>query len=295
MAKKNVVIFAAISALILGQASAALRTLEVQGHRGARGLRPENTLSAFEYALQLGVDVLELDLGVSKDGQVVIYHDQWVNPALCKGANRVPLNSLTLSELKRLDCGSLKNPRFPEQQPQPLERIPSLDEFFSWIQSHPSSSAKKLGFNIEIKSDPEFPALSPPPDVFAKRVIEVVRQHGMQKRTVLQSFDHRTLIEARRLEPELTLSALVEKRPTGSAGASLSQIAIRAGAQILSPAHQWLTAEDVKELHASGIRVIPWTANTESEFEKLLILGVDGIITDYPDRLLAFLKTRKKR
>ncbi len=300
-----------------------LGKIEVQGHRGARGLRPENTLPAFEYALEAGVDVLEMDLGVTKDGRLVIYHDQTINTTICSGLKpppvpkapkpakktskkaapaepspaptpavvEVPLHSLALAEIKKLDCGGLKNPRFEDQQPIAGTRVPTLDEFFEWIKKHKNPAAKTVRFNIEMKSEEAKPALSPKPAQFARLLVEALNRHKMLGRTVIQSFDHRTLVEARKLAPQATLAALVEDRPAER----LVVIGARIGAKIVSPNHEWLTEQDVRELHAGGLMVIPWTANTEKEFKKLVKFGVDGIITDYPDRLIAFLKSAGQR
>lgn len=300
-----------------------LGKVEVQGHRGARGLRPENTIPAFDYALESGADVLEMDLGVTKDGKLVIYHDQTINTTICAGLKPPPapkttkalkkpgkkpvqaepspvatpavievaLNSLTLSELKKLDCGGQKNPRFEDQQSVAGTRIPTLDEFFDWIKNHKNPAAKTVRLNIEMKSEESKPALSPKPAQFARLLIDTLGRHKMLPRAVIQSFDHRTLIEARKLAPQATLAALVEDRPAER----LVVIGARIGARIVSPNHEWLTEQDVRELHAGGLMVIPWTANTEKQWQRMLELGVDGIITDYPDRLISFLKSIGKR
>jgi glycerophosphoryl diester phosphodiesterase len=262
---------------------------EVHGHRGARGLRPENTLPAFDYAIGQKVDVIELDLGVSKDEKLVIYHDQRINPIICSGRPGVPLMQLTLVQLKEIDCGSYRNPRFDEQVVAPGTKIPTLDEFFEWIKAHPDPWARKVRFNIETKSEPSEPTLSPPPARFAELIIEVLRRHRVLGRSIVQSFDFRTLEEVRKLEPKIEIAALVELRPEGAPG-SLVEMAKKLGARIVSPNHEWLTENDIKTLHGAGLRVIPWTANSEGSFVRLKQWGVDGIITDYPDRLRAFLK-----
>ncbi len=250
---------------------------------------PENTIPAFEYALEQKVDVIELDLGVSKDEKVVIYHDQRINPLICSGRPGAALMELTLAELKQIDCGGFKNPRFEEQVPVPGTKIPTLDEFFEWIKAHPNPWARRVRFNIETKSEPTEPTLSPPPARFAELLVGALRRHRMLNRSVVQSFDFRTLEEVRRLERNLELAALVEFRPEG-APQSLVAMAKQVGARILSPNHEWLVEADVKALQKAGIRVIPWTANSVDTFERLKQWGVDGIITDYPNRLQAFLK-----
>ncbi len=254
-------------------------------------MRPENTIPAFDYALRAGVDVLELDLGVSKDEKLVIYHDQRINPVICSGptawvAAAVPVYSLTAEQLAKIDCGSKQNPRFSRQLPVPGSTIPTLDGFFEWIKSHPERAARKVRFNIETKIEEAHPELSPSPERFARLVVEALRRHGMVDRTVLQSFDFRTLVEARKLEPDLETAILLEVRPAES----MVAIAKKIGARIISPNHEWLTEQDVREIHNARLKVIPWTANHNAEFKQLKEIGVDGVITDYPDRLIKFLE-----
>ncbi|SFL58832.1 glycerophosphodiester phosphodiesterase [Nitrosomonas communis] len=268
--------------------------LEVQGHRGARWMRPENTLPAFEYALQVGVDTLELDTLITKDDQVVVHHDPALNPNICldprgkKLTAQILIRSLTLKELKGYDCGSLVNPSFPQQIAQPKTPIPTLDEVFEMVEKSKLHTAKKVHFNIEIKSEETHPEYSPSPDKFVKLVLAVVKKHNLMNRVILQSFDLRTLKIARQLEPKLPLSILIEDRPA-EAGA-LVKLMKAYQAQILSPNYEWLTAQDVAEIHEMEARVIPWTPNTKEDWQSIIKKGVDGIITDNPKKLLDFLK-----
>lgn len=283
---------AAATILLAGCASGPTKAIrfEVQGHRGARAVRPENTLAAFRYALEAGVDTLELDLHVSKDDVLVVTHDPHVSAALCLDAQGRRLESpplvrsLTAEELKAYDCGTLQNPRFPQQVPQPGERMPTFPELLQWLALEQDPRAKGVKLNVETKIEEAHPDHAPDPETFARLVIDELRRHGVLKRTTLQSFDFRTLVAARKLEPELSIAALVENRPAQS----LAAIATRLKADIVSPHHEWLTREDVDQVHAAGARVIPWTANTEPEWKRLSGLGVDGIITDDPAGLLAF-------
>jgi glycerophosphoryl diester phosphodiesterase len=267
------------------------KMLEVQGHRGARAMRPENTLPAFDYALQVGVDTLELDVLVTKDDHLIVGHDPLLNPDICLGpsgerlpASGVRVRDLTLAELKRYDCGSLKHPRFSEQTPIPKTTMPTLDEVFELVKrsKHPAAAAVKL--NIETKSVPGEPELSPGPEAFAALMVDALRKSGLLARCTLQSFDHRTLVAAKRLEPKLVTAAL-----TSDNLLDFVAVAKAIGAGIISPDKQWITAPDVERLHAAGVRVIPWTANTEVDWQRLVDLGVDGIITDDPAKLLRWL------
>ena len=281
----GVLVAAMLGACATGGHSSTLERgrIAIHGHRGSRGTAPENTLPAFEEALRAGADVLEMDLGVTRDGVLVVYHDQEVNPVICRAprgrTHALPLQRLTLRELKRYDCGSLKNPRFPNQVAVPGTHVPTLGEFFRWVKASSLPAAATVKFNIEMKSEEARPELAPPPAEFARLLVGELRRQGMLERTIIQSFDFRTLREARRLASEAVLSALVEDRPKQS----LVELARSAGgAQVVSPNHEWLTREDVAAAHAAGLQVAPWTANTPAEWDRLTGFGVDAIITDYP-------------
>ncbi|OGR96297.1 MAG: hypothetical protein A2016_03650 [Elusimicrobia bacterium GWF2_62_30] len=291
--KKLAFLVPAILLTALGPAEAALL---VHGHRGTRGTRPENTLPAFEEALRAGVDVLELDLGVTKDGVVVISHEPGVNPAICldpegkKLDKLVPFNSLTLEEVKKYDCGAVQNPRFPRQVPVPGTAIPTLDEVFSLVEKSTHPGAAAVEFNIETKIFPFDPKASPYPAVFAKLVADVVKQHGMEKRVILQSFDVRTLREMKKLAPEIRTAQLTYEE-------LVDIVAALKGSKtdIWSPNYEWITIESIKEAHAAGIPVAPWTLNTPEAWEAAIAAGVDAIITDYPADLIDYLKANKLR
>lgn len=264
----------------------------VHGHRGTRGTLPENTLAAFDEALRVGVDVLELDLGVTKDGVVVVSHNKELDGAICLGpdgvpAKPVPIRSLTLEEVKQYDCGTLKNPRFPRQSPRPGQRIPRLAEVFELVRASTYPAAAKVEFNIETKIVPGEPALSPAPEEFARLVVAEVARCGFEKRVIVQSFDRRTLEAVRRLEPRIRLSMLISD--------NLPDLAALAKAQkvdIISPDALWLTKQDVEALHALGVQVAPWTINDEKGWALAVAAGADAIITDYPADLIAWMKAR---
>jgi glycerophosphoryl diester phosphodiesterase len=265
---------------------AAAPNLDVQGHRGARALRPENTLPAFEHAIAVGADVLELDLAVTKDDRLVVTHDLTLNPDICKGAKGERIRELTLAELQKFDCGALKNPRFPKQTPISGTRIPTLEAVLDLVAKQRGS----LRLNIEMKSVPALAELTPPPDQFAALVIGVLETKRMSDRAVLQSFDHRTLVEAKKRRKDIPIAALIE-------GTALDFVAVARSlnAEIISPEHLFLTREAVAALHAAKIRVIPWTANTAEDWDRLIAFGVDGIITDDPEALIAHLKAKGLR
>jgi glycerophosphoryl diester phosphodiesterase len=281
---------------------------DLQGHRGTRGLAPENTLAAFRTAVALGVTTLETDLAITKDDVVVISHDPMLNPDLVRGPDGKwitagpPIHSLTLTELKRYDIGRL-NPaskyaqQFPEQKPADGERFPTLAEFFA-------ATGPDVRFNIEIKTDPTKPNLTVDPNRFAQLAVEAIRLGKAGARSTIQSFDWRGLIEARRLAPEIPTGCLsIESngmdtvgraggQPSpwlggldlAAQGGSVARLAKQAGCAVWSPFWRNVTPENVKEAQALGLKVLPWTVNNPAEMTRLIDMGVDGLITDYPDR-----------
>jgi glycerophosphoryl diester phosphodiesterase len=264
--------------------NAAPRIL-VHGHRGARAIYPENTIPAFQYAIKIGADVLEMDVAVTKDNVLVISHDPHINPEICKGPHPgIAIHELTLSELREYDCGALKNPHFPKQQPVPGTRIPTLDDVLSL------SSGNKIEFNIETKSFPDHPELTPPPDVFARMLLDVIRKHNLESRSIVQSFDFRTLHAMKRLAPNIRLSALWE-----GAARPFVDIARDGKADIISPEFKLVTPQQVRTAHEAELQVVPWTADTPSDWQKLIDAGVDAIITDDPAALIAYLKEKGLR
>jgi len=274
---------AAVAAVVLaGEAPAQVL---VHGHRGARAVLPENTLPAFEHAIEAGADFLELDLAVTRDNVLVVSHDPVLNAKICSssGGSRV-IRELTLEELRRWDCGSMPNPDFPKQRPVPGAKIPALDEVLRL------ASRGSFQFNIETKMSPERPKYTPPPAEFARLLVEAVRRHKLEARVIVQSFDFRTLHAVRKLAPEIRLCALY-----GSGSRDFVSVACEAGASIIAPRYSLVTPAKVAAAHAAGLQVIPWTANTPEIWEKLIAAGVDGIITDDPDALIQYLKNKKLR
>ncbi|HEV3197823.1 MAG TPA: glycerophosphodiester phosphodiesterase [Bryobacteraceae bacterium] len=258
----------------------------VHGHRGARARRPENTIPAFQYAIEQGVDALEMDMAVTRDSVIVISHDPILEPPVCTGpAAKAVIHELTLAQVRQWDCGAVRNPRFATQQTIPGTRIPTLDDVFQL------ASRGNFDYNIETKSFPDKPEYTPPPEDFARMVLAEVRKHKLEKRIILQSFDFRTLVAMRKLAPEIRLSALTESDPRG-----FTAIALEAGkAEIVSPEFHLVTPAKVEAAHHAGIQVVPWTANTPADWDVLIHAKVDAIITDDPAQLIAHLKTQGLR
>ena len=271
-------------AICIMSSSAAPHIL-VHGHRGARAIYPENTIPAFEYAIKAGADFLEMDVAVTKDNVLVISHDPHINPEICTGPHPgVAIHDLTLAQLREYDCGALHNPHFPKQQPVPGTRIPTLDEVLDL------SRGNHVQFNIETKSFPDHPELTPPPDVFARMLLDTIRKHKLEARAIVQSFDFRTLLATRRLDPNIRLSALWEGAPR-----PFADIAREAGAGIISPEFKLVTPGQVHAAHAAALEVVPWTADRPADWQKLIDAGVDAIITDDPAALIGYLKEKGLR
>lgn len=252
------------------------RKIEIHGHRGSRGTLPENTLPSFEEAVSAGADYFELDIQLSADDVPIVFHDPAISPKLCREAKfKLPIRSLKAEEITQFDCGSVAQKDFPRQKQIPGTLIPTLEETLAWL----AKASPTAGVNIEMKiEDP-----SVDPVAFTKVTLALVKKYGLVSRTLFQSFDFRPLTEASKLIPALRLSCLFED------AADFAAEAARIGAGCVGPSYQLLTEKHIAACHARGIKVIPWTVNELKDWERLIGLGVDGIITDYPRDLAAFL------
>jgi glycerophosphoryl diester phosphodiesterase len=289
---------------------------DLQGHRGARGLLPENTIPAFTKALSIGVTTLELDMALTKDGVLVVHHDEWLNPDIARGPDgaflttRGPaLHALTLAEVKRYDVGRIKPgttyaARFSQQQPVDGTRIPTLEEVFDLVRR---AGADHIRFNVETKITPTSGDDVARPEVFADAVARAIDKAGLTSRVTVQSFDFRTLVILRGIAPAVERVCLTDEQPNGDTimrgkpgpspwtaglhvddyGGSTPRLVAAAGCQTWSPNFADLTADKVAEAKSLGVKVIPWTVNERADIDRVIDLGVDGIISDYPDRLRA--------
>jgi glycerophosphoryl diester phosphodiesterase len=258
------------------------RPILVHGHRGARGLRPENTLPAFEYAISQGVDALELDMAVTKDNVLVVSHDPLLHPPVCSGpVPEAVIHQLTLAQVKEWDCGKVRNPAYPRQQIIPGTRMPTLDEVFALAPKG------KFLFNIETKIFADRPELTPSPEEFVRLVLVEIRKHHLESRVILQSFDFRTLHAMKLAAPEIPLSALYMGAPK-----DFTAIAKEAGAGIVSPDFHLVTPEQVRAAHAAGLQVVPWTPDTPADWDRMVAAQVDAIISDDPAGVLELLRKR---
>jgi glycerophosphoryl diester phosphodiesterase len=256
----------------------------VHGHRGARARRPENTLPAFRYAIEQGVDVLELDVAVTKDGVAVVSHDPHMNAAICSGPNPgVAIHSLTLAQLHEYDCGGKQNPNFSTQTPVPGTRVPMLDEVFAL------GKGNRIWFNVETKIFADMPDLTPDPETFTKLVLDQIRKHGLEQRVILQSFDPRTLRVMKKLDSSIPRAALFET------DREWPEVAREFEVTIFSPEYHLVTSDRVAKAHAAGLEVVPWTVNKPEDWQRLVDAKVDAIISDDPASLIAWLKAKGLR
>ena len=283
---------------------------DLQGHRGARGLLPENSLPAFQRALEIGVTTLELDIAVTKDGVLVVHHDPALNPDITRDASgrflegRGPvIHSLTWAELQAYDVGRLKPgtayaKSFPDQQPVDGTRIPRLSDLFDLVKR---SGDERVRFDIETKLSPDAPDETPAPEAFARALVDEIRKAGMASRATIQSFDWRTLQVVQKIAPEIPTSYLSLQRrfdnigvgrPEGSrwtAGfqyrdhGSVPRMIKAAGGATWSVYFGDASPALVKEAQSLGLKVLVWTVNEPQAIDRMLDMGVDGLITDRPD------------
>lgn len=259
-----------------------------QGHRGARGLYPENTINGMKEALKYPIQTLELDVVISRDHQVVVSHEPWMSDEICKDpkgtvvkGHEVNLYKLNYAEIEKFDCGSKPHPRFPLQK-----NVPEFKPLLKDLLKNLSSSGKN--FNIEIKSteDDEKLGFQPEYKVFSDAVVKVILDNLTTDKFTLQSFDWRVLKYVHEKYPQVKLVALREEayKPQDV----LSELGF--SPFIFSPDYQLLTAADVAWFHEKNIRVIPWTVNNIEAMKKMIAMNVDGIITDYPNLILEIPK-----
>jgi glycerophosphoryl diester phosphodiesterase len=300
---------------LLGIAPAAL-AFDVQGHRGARGLAPENTLAAFRTALELGVSTLELDVGLTRDGEVVIAHDRLLNPDITRDARgqwlAAPgpaLHTLTLAEVQAFDVGRIRPDTryaqtFAAQKPADGERMPTLAALFELVKARGDT---RVRFNIETKLSPRHPDETATPVALVAALLAVVERHGMTSRVAVQSFDWRTLKLVQQRAPAMITVALTSRSnlqdgaDTGAWTAglrladhdgSVPRLVKAAGARVWSPTQADLTPALLAEARALGLKVIPWTVNAPDAIERFIDWQVDGLISDHPERVLQALARR---
>lgn len=267
----------------------ASQQIDWQGHRGARGLLPENTIPAFLKALEYPITTLELDVVISKDSQAVVSHEPWMSHEICNLPNgeavtaadqeKYNLYQLTYAEIKQFDCGSRGNERFSEQQPLRAYK-PSLLEAVTQVELYcKKNNVTPPRYNIEIKSQPDYDhKFTPPPAAFVRIVLDDLDVLDIKKRTTIQSFDSRSL-EAVHQQDSSVATAYLVYQP----GVERQMDLLSYTPEIYSPYYLLLNPATIDSVKKMGMRIIPWTINDVQTMQRLIAAGVDGIITDYPN------------
>lgn len=264
--------------------------IDLQGHRGARGLLPENSIPAFLYALELGVTTLEMDVAINAEGHAVVSHEPWMSARICTHADgrfvtedeekSLRIYTMTDEDVAGFDCGSRGHPEFPLQKAMPVAK-PLLSAVLQAVALQELETDRlPVLFNIEIKSLPEGDRIfHPEVTAFATALYKVVSEHGTVDRTSIQSFDARALEAMHAIDPDISIVLLVENHD----GLDRNLAKLSFTPQIYSPDYTLLDEAQIESAHAKNIQVIPWTINDEETIQKLVNMGVDGLITDYPD------------
>lgn len=308
MPSRAATVLTVFSMLMAGRAMG----FDLEAHRGGRGLLPENTLPAFANALSMGVDTLELDVGVTADGAVVVSHERRLNPDLARSADGAyvtppgtPFIRLRLDEVRSYDVGQIRPDsayakQFPDQRAVPGTPIPTLSELFALVQK---SGNSRVRFNIETKIDPNHPDETLDPQAFVTKLLGLIETEAFSDRVMIQSFDWRTLQLVQQQAPKIPTVYLTLQRGSGQTvaldkatiwtagfnpadhGGSLPRTIKAAGGAIWSPYFGDVTATLISEAHRLGLRVVVWTVNKREDMARMIELGVDGIISDRPDLL----------
>jgi glycerophosphoryl diester phosphodiesterase len=300
------------AAVLFFYVSGEAMAFDIEAHRGGRALFPENTLQSFANALSMGVNTLELDIGVTSDAAIVVSHERKLNPDLARGPDGgyiappgIPFVQLSLDEVKKYDVGQIRPgsayaAQFPDQHSVPGTPIPTLIEVFDLVRK---SGDKDVRFNIETKIDPNFPEESPDPQRFVSLLLGLLQQQKFSDRVMVQSFDWRTLQLVQQQAPEIPTVYLTLQKGSGATnsldkatewtagfnpadyGKSLPRTIKAAGGAIWSPYFRDVDAALVSESHQLGLKVVVWTVNTPEDIARMIDIGVDGVISDHPDLL----------
>lgn len=275
----------------------AVKNFDIQGHRGARGLYPENSIMGFVMAANMGIKTLELDVVITKDKKVIVSHEPFMSHSICETieGEEIPedrdmehnIYEMTYDEVRKYDCGSRENPRFPDQLKvityKPLLKY-AVEVVETFTVAH---HMEPVWYNIETKCLPEGDNLfHPEPEEFCALLYDELTKLKILDRVIIQSFDVRTLQVFRKSHPKLPLALLVEN----SDGYDANIESLGFVPQIYSPNYKLVDEALVEKCHADGVRLIPWTVNEEAEMERMAELGADGLITDYPDIALTLLR-----
>lgn len=274
--------------------------ISIEGHRGARGLVPENTIPSFLKALEVGADTIELDLVVSGDNQLVVSHEPWFSSviSLDKNGNPIPADKqreyniykMKYAEIKLYDVGSIGNKDFPEQQKMKVHK-PLLKEVFKSVEAYVrKNKLQPVRYNIEIKSNPQGDnTFHPVPSVFAKMVYDEVLKYKLEKNVIIQSFDVRPLQELKKLSVKMPLALLVSNTNKDGVEKNLERLGFQP--DTYSPHFSLVDEATVKFCREKGMKIVPWTVNEIADMENLKKFNLDGIITDYPNRAVKVFRS----
>jgi glycerophosphoryl diester phosphodiesterase len=278
--------------------SESMSQFDIEGHRGCRGLMPENTLPAFQRALELGVNTLEMDLIISGDKQVVVSHEPYFRSGISQKPDGTPVTKeeelslnmykMNYDSIKMFDVGTL-----PDSNHLNRENIPAYRPLFSEVvelaMAYCAENKKPLpNFNIEIKRLPQYDGIfHPGGEEFVNLVIEQVEKHGISEQVIIQSFDPEALRITKAKAPELRIALLIENED--SPQQNVTDLGFTP--DIYSSYYKMVDKELIQFCHSQDILVIPWTVNSEEDIRAMITIGVDGIISDYPDRVIEIIKT----
>lgn len=274
------------------------KKIEIHGHRGARGLYPENTVKGFIEAVKLGVDAIELDVVISKDEQVVVSHEEWMNDLFCltpHGTAIKPnpkydynLYDMTYDEIMEYDCGSKQHPDFPNQKTEKAYK-PLLSEVINEVENYITQhQLKPITYNIEIKSEEVHYALfQPRPKKLVELVLNTLKSFDLQNRLMIQSFDITVLKTIYHLRKNIPLGVLVETKDDYHT--IISRLGFKP--EYYNPEYVLVNPKMLEFMKQRDIKVIPWTVNNTKDMQKLITMGVDGLITDYPNLAIELLSS----
>ncbi len=280
--------------------SAQSKKIDLQGHRGCRGLMPENTIAAMLHSIDLGVTTLEMDVVITKDKKVVLSHETFMNPEIATPPNDQQFSSpkdksyniyqMTYEEVSKWDIGIKPNPKFPTQKKMPVTK-PLLSDVIAAVEEYVKlHHLKPLNYNIETKCAPASDGIShPAPEEFVALLVDVINKGNVATRTTIQSFDKRSLQVLHQSYPSIKTSFLIDGSNKKTPEALIAELGFHPS--FLSPAYALINQEYVEACKKVKLKLIAWTVNEEADIEKMAALGVDGIISDYPDRF-SVLKNR---
>jgi glycerophosphoryl diester phosphodiesterase len=287
-----ITLFLSISSVVLAQSIPTMKTLDKQGHRGCRGLFPENTIQGFLKAIDLGVTTLEMDAVITKDKQVILSHEPFFNHEISTLPNEKHINQaeekefniykMKYCEVTQYDVGLKPHPRFPQQQKVNVVK-PLLSEVIDAVEMYAKTNqTKPLFYNIETKTEPQTDGVfHPEPKEFVELLMKIILQKKIENRVIIQSFDRRTLQYLHQKYPTITTALLVEDFDKKEFKKQIANLGFLPS--IYSPAQELVTQELIQECHQKNVKLIPWTVNDPKKIKEFIAMGVDGIISDYPN------------